>query len=195
MLKHLSAKLHRFSTGRVALITLLVFVVFTALVLPWQASEASRASKGAGAPDTSLWYTPAELYAMAETYGPEGRQAYLLARWSFDVIWPLVYTAFLVAGTSWLTRRIFSAQSPWQYLNLAPVLAMTLDFLENTAASIVLARYPTPTPLIAALAPVFTLLKWIFVGGSFLLLIGLALTALLQTRNQRAQTPSQQDYR
>ncbi len=183
--KQLSAWLHRLSTGRVALIATVVFVLFTASVLPWQAAEAARVSGGAGSPDTSLWYTPADLYAMAEAYGPEGRQAYLVARWTFDVIWPLVYTAFLVAATSWLLRRVLSAASAWQQLNLLPVLAMILDFLENSAASIVLARYPTPSPLIAPLAPVFTLLKWLLVGGSFVLLLGLALAALWQQLQQR----------
>ncbi len=178
MFQYLSTTLQRLSTGRVTLIALLVFVVFTALVLPWQAAEAERISKGAGAPDTSLWYSSAELYRMAETYGPEGRQAYLLARWTFDVIWPLVYTSFLVAGTSWLTRRIFDTPSRWELLNLFPVLAMVLDFLENTAVSIVLVRYPAPTPFIVQLAPIFTLLKWLSVGGSCALLLGLALTAL-----------------
>lgn len=177
-LKNCAARLHQFSTGRVPLLATVIFIAFTALVLPWQAAEATRTANGASAPDTSLWYTPNEIYAMAETYGLEGRQAYLQARWTFDVIWPLVYTAFLVASISWLTRRIFSPESPWQMLNLLPMLAMVLDFLENTAASIVLARYPTPSPLAAHLAPAFTLLKWVFVVGSFTVLAGLALTAL-----------------
>jgi len=183
-LKNCAAKLHQFSTGRVALLATVIFIAFTALVLPWQAAEAARTANGASAPDTSLWYTPSEIYAMAEAYGPEGRQAYLRARWTFDVIWPLVYTAFLVAASSWLTRRIFNRQDPLQMLNLLPVLAMGLDFLENTAASIVLARYPTPSPLVAQLAPVFTLLKWVFIGVSFVLLTGLML-ALLWRRLRR----------
>jgi len=39
-------------------------------------------------------------------------------------------------------------------------------------------RYPDYTPGVDALAPIFTLIKWIFVGGSFaLLLIGFAVGA------------------
>jgi membrane protein implicated in regulation of membrane protease activity len=53
------------------------------------------------------------------------------------------------------------------------VLGALLDYLENVATSLVMARYPLRTPVIDALAPVFTLVKWVFVGGSFaLLLIG-----------------------
>lgn len=186
-LKRLSASLHRLSTSRVALAATVLFALFMALVLPWQAAEAERTAGGAGAPDTSLWYSPAELYHMAEAYGPEGRQAYLQARWTFDVIWPLVYTAFLIAAISWLARRAFGPASRWQRANLAPLLAMGLDFLENLSASIVLARYPAQTPGIAQLAPVFTLLKWIFVGGSFLLLLGSAFAALWTWARHRAK--------
>jgi hypothetical protein len=51
---------------------------------------------------------------------------------------------------------------------------MVFDFLENITTSIVMARYPIRTPVLDWVAPVFTLIKWIFVGGSFgLLLVGI----------------------
>jgi hypothetical protein len=49
-----------------------------------------------------------------------------------------------------------------------------LDYLENIAASLVMVRYPSPTAVVDRLATVFTMMKWIFVGGSFaLLMVGL----------------------
>jgi len=48
-------------------------------------------------------------------------------------------------------------------LNLVPVAAVGFDFLENTATSLVMARYPADCPLAAALAPGLTLVKWILV--------------------------------
>lgn len=159
------------TTSTVALAALLLFVAFTALVLPGQASEAAATSSNAGAPDTSLFYTAGQLYDWAEGYGATGRQAYIRARLTFDVIWPLVYTFFLVTALSWLTRRGFAARSVWQRANLVPLLGMLFDFLENGATVLVMARYPAETPVIATLAGVLTLLKWVFVGGSFVLLI------------------------
>lgn len=47
----------------------MIFVLFTALTLPSKTAEAERMAQGAGVPDTSLWYTPADLAAMAENYG------------------------------------------------------------------------------------------------------------------------------
>jgi hypothetical protein len=63
-------------------------------------------------------------------------------------------------------------------LNLAPILGMLFDFLENITASIVINRYPALSPVSANLAPVFTFLKWVFVGGSFLILFISGLASL-----------------
>jgi len=59
--------------------------------------------------------------------------------------------------------------------NLVPILGMIFDYLENSSTSLVMLRYPARTPLVDFLAPLFTAIKWVFVGGSFvLLLIGMA---------------------
>jgi hypothetical protein len=59
------------------------------------------------------------------------------------------------------------------------------DYLENLSTSLVMIRYPDRTPIIDILAPVFTLVKWVFVAGSFVLLlaaIGVGAWRLLKTR-------------
>ena len=178
MLSKVSGGLYRISSGWAALAALVVFLLFTALVLPRQSTQAASAE--AGSPDTSLWYTPDELYRMAEAYGAQGRRAYIRARFTFDLVWPLVYGAFLGTAISWLYARAFArafasafatGKSPWLLANLAPVLGVLLDYLENLATSLVMLRYPNRTPVIDILAPVLTLVKWVFVGGSFVLLV------------------------
>jgi hypothetical protein len=152
----------------VALAALLVFVAFSVIVLPRQTRSQGTE---AGTPDLSLFYTPVDLYRWAVAYGEQGRQEYVRARFTFDVAWPLVYTFFLVTAISWLCARAFEPASRWQLANLAPALGMLFDFLENMATSLVMRRYPLPTPLLDALAGVFTLLKWGFIAASFLLLM------------------------
>jgi hypothetical protein len=177
----LSRWLLRVSRGWIALTALAVFVLFIALVLPAQAGRARESAGGAGSPDTSLFYSVDELYGMAEAYGPAGRQAYVEARTTFDIAWPLVYTFFLTTALSWLTWRAFAPGSIWQRANLIPLLAMLFDLLENLAASIVMLRYPQASPAAAGLAPGFTALKWAFVVASFVLL-ALAAAALVWRR-------------
>jgi len=177
MLTRLSGWIQRVSKGWVALTALVVFLLFTALVLPQQSSKAGTEVRAAGSPDLSFFYTAGDLDRMAEAYGQAGRQAYLQARFTFDLIWPVVYTVFLCTAISWVYRRAFDPHSPWQRSNLVPVFAILFDYLENITTSLVMWQFPNRMPLIATLAPVFTMGKWILVTGSILLLlIGLGVT-------------------
>ncbi|MBN1668038.1 MAG: hypothetical protein JW862_13170, partial [Anaerolineales bacterium] len=81
--------------------------------------------------------------------------------------------------------RAFPAGSPWRLANLAPLAGVLLDYLENIASSLVMLRYPQTTPVVDWLAAIFTPLKWLFVGGSFvLLLVGLVAWMWQRVRSQ-----------
>ncbi len=108
---------------------------------------------------------------MAEDYGAEGRAAYIYARFTFDLIFPLAYLFFLTTSISWLLSRGLTETPRWRLLNLFPLAGAVFDYLENISTSLVLGRYPAQTPVIDVMAPVFTLVKWFFVNGSFVLLI------------------------
>jgi hypothetical protein len=176
-MKKLSKWLHKVSTGWVTLVTLVIFLVFMATVLSRQVEKTEETSGEAKSPDTAFFYSIGELYKMAEDYGDSGRIAYIRTRFSFDLLFPLVYTAFLSTSISWITKRVFSQSSKWQFINLTPVFGMAFDYLENISTSLVMARYPTQTPVVDRLAPIFSLVKWIFVNGSFILLfLGILIT-------------------
>ncbi|MFC2026156.1 hypothetical protein ACFLUC_03075 [Chloroflexota bacterium] len=179
MINHFSDWLNKVSNGWLVLLSLLVFILFTTLILPGQAADAEVSSAGAGSPDLSFYYTPQTLYNMAEVYGEAGRTAYIKARFTFDLIWPLVYTFFLTISLSWLCAIAFPSNSLGQRLNLVPVLAMIFDYLENISGSLVMARYPHQTPVLDTLMPVFTMLKWILVSSSIILLVIGGITVLL----------------
>jgi len=171
MVRRISEWLHKVSSGWLTLASLLIFLLFTALVLPGQAARGQEETGSSQSPDTSFYYSADDLYRMAEAYGEGGREAYVRIRFTFDLIWPLVYTLFLVTSISWLSRRAFSADSPWQRANLAPVLAALSDLLENLSTSLVMTRYPERTAVADVLAPIFTVVKWTLVGASFMLLL------------------------
>jgi hypothetical protein len=175
MWKQLSTWFYSISSGWVTLIAVLVFILFTALVLPGQSSTAST-SEEVGSPDLSFYYSTNDLYRMAEGYGEVGRADYVQARFTFDLIWPLVYTFFLVTSISWIYQRLLPAGSPGRMINLLPFLGMIGDYLENISTSIVMGRYPLATPVIDWMAGIFTTLKWLLIGGSF---IGLLLGGVL----------------
>ncbi len=172
MLKTLSNKLYHLSNGTITIIALVIFGLVVAFILPAQAERAEAASGGADSPDMSFFYTSDDLYNMAEAYGADGRAEYVRARFTFDLIFPLSYLFFLATSISWAMKRAVSNPNDrWRLLNLFPVFGVLFDYLENISTSIVMANYPQQTFLFDALAPIFTLVKWFFVNGSFVILV------------------------
>ncbi|MFC2055143.1 SH3 domain-containing protein, partial [Chloroflexota bacterium] len=134
------------------------------------------------------YYSAQNLYHMAEAYGEQGRGAYVRARFTFDLIWPLVYTFFLSTAISWVYARALSADSLWRGFNLVPVLAMLFDYLENLSASLVMLRYPHPTIVVDSLASLFTMLKWVLMIGSVGLLFAGAAIPIWQWIKKRSKS-------
>jgi len=181
-----SLGLDKISNGRVTFLATVIFLLFIILILPAQSAKTRMETNNAASPDMSFFYSSGDLFQMAEAYGEQGRRAYVVTRWSFDFIFPLVYTLFLGTAVSWVYRKAFAADSLWQRINLVPVVGMLFDYCENVTTSIVMLRYPEHTAVVDTLAPVFTMVKWVFVGGSFLVLfagIGLDLWRRIQKRN------------
>ena len=168
-----------------ALAGLVVFAVFIAVVLPAQAAAGSFYTSLSPAPDTERWYAPGDLYAAAEAWGEAGRSAYVRARVTFDVVWPLAYGIFLLTGLSWLWALATSPGGRWRRIALLPILVVLLDYAENICTATVVARYPARTPVLADLAPVFTAAKWLTLTACFVLLaVGVVAAAVTAIRHR-----------
>lgn len=169
-----------------AILGVVLFLVFTSTVLPWQAEVSSAYTDSFAAPDGSFWYSAADLYAAAEAWGESGRSAYVFARVTFDVVWPLVYGFFLTTSLAWLFARATVAGSRWRRLALLPTLVVLLDYAENLCTATVMARFPDRTPVLAQLASAFTAGKWVLLAGCFgLLFVGALAAVLARIRSAR----------
>ena len=176
--------------GWMAMGAVLLFGLFAAMVLPAQAEAAAFYTVRHPAPDTSVWYLPDDLYAAAEAWGREGRAAYIHARVTFDVIWPLVYGTFLLTTLAWVWARGTASGSRWRAVALLPVIAVALDYAENICTATVMARHPARTPVLAELAPFFTAGKWLSVSVSFMLLaLGVIIALTSRWRARRSRPP------
>lgn len=145
-----------------------LMIVFMIFVLPAQAEEAASQSEAEQSPDTSFYYSPEDLYQMAGEYGETGRQSYIHARWTFDLIFPLVYTTFLAVGISWFSQRLNNWPEILNLANLLPILGGLFDLLENIAVTLVFSTYPTWLYAALVSASIFTPIKWVLVSSSFL---------------------------
>lgn len=169
----------------VATAGLALFALFIAVVLPTQAAAGSFYTSLYPAPDTERWYAPDDLYTAAQAWGEAGRSAYVRARVTFDVVWPLAYGIFLLTGLTWLWGRATSPGSRWRRIALVPILVVLLDYAENICTATVVARYPARTPVLADLAPVFTAAKWLTLTACFVLLaVGVVAAAVAAIRRR-----------
>ncbi|MGB2978397.1 MAG: hypothetical protein WBB78_07735 [Propionicimonas sp.] len=193
-MERVAERLARGVRGWMAMGAVVLFALFTAMVLPAQAEAGAFYTVRYAAPDTSVWYFPDDLYAAAEAWGRDGRAAYVHARVTFDVIWPMVYGTLLMTTLAWVWARGTASGSRWRGVALIPVVAVALDHAENICTATVMARYPARTPVLAELAPLFTAGKWLTLSASFMLLgIGviIALTARWRARRSR---PSRSEF-
>lgn len=156
----------KFSSRRILAIFTILFIL-TIAALPSIQESSSEASRS---PDMSFFYTVEELYDIADSYGVEGRNNYIYMRFTFDLVFPLIYGGFLVSILGWLydMDRLLT----WRdRVVLLPFGAMIFDYLENVSTSTVMWYYPTRVDFVGFLATVFTPIKWVLLSIAFLLLI------------------------
>jgi hypothetical protein len=168
-------------------LSLVLFVGFLGIVLPAEAQRTVEATGAEETPDTWYLYTAGDIERLAGEYGEEGRAHYIRSRFTFDIVWPLVYGFFLQASLVLASRRTVLGRLPVPLL-LLPSAAVVFDLLENAAASIVMARYPEPAAIAAHAAPVFTFTKWNLVYASFGLVAIGAVAGVVRTARARSRT-------
>lgn len=167
------------ASGRLLGLATATFIVFLTVILPEEASRSTAYLGDNPTPDGSFIYSTSDLYDMASAYGADGRRYYIRSRFTFDIVWPLAYGCFLWTGIAYFQQGI--TDSRVRYAVLLPLLAVLLDFMENTSASVVMFLYPDRVPLLSHLVPIFTFGKWIVIGLSFTVL-GLLILAQIWKR-------------
>lgn len=186
-----------FASGAVLAVTTLLFIYFMVSVLPEQSAAASAWSPKGATFDTVFFYSPDTATRMAGVWTQEGRLSYIFARWSFDLVWPVVYGAFVYAA--WLfslwrlspSARAGSGRSPASRFAWIALLGPAFDYAENIAATLLLSSVQPPAQGIAVVASIASALKWVFVSvgmvGALFLPIFLGVRTMLAARPPRSR--------
>ncbi len=145
--------------------SLSIFLLFTVLLLPNMSESLTEMTGVTTSPDTSFLYSADELYTMAEEYGESGRAYYIMQKYTFDILWPVIYLLFFLVLLTCIYRSPGVRRFAYP-VKLLPVYAFSFDILENIAASVVMYRYPQPTVVLAQATPLFTIAKWLLIGLS-----------------------------
>lgn len=167
------------SSLKLLLCSTIVFIIFMVLILPLVASFVDNAIGDFPSPDQSFFYTENDLYQMASDYGESGRETYIRLRFTFDLVFPIAYTFFMLSTIAFYLKN--SANKQGEFLIYIPILAFVFDILENISASAVMALYPTKFPVIASATPIFSLFKWVFVNTGLVLALLALLLIIIRT--------------
>ncbi len=112
--------------------------------------------------DLYFHYTPDDAYSLLSYYGPEGRKIFL---WGLliDTIFPLIYGLFLWMSITFLATHshLSLSKRAGNVLQLLPVLAVVLDYIENIFEVWMTLGYPQAVKGIASISGWVTTLKWI----------------------------------
>ena len=151
------------------IVTTIIFGLFITLILPYFSNLTARITNSTFSPDTGFFYSPDTFYANMELYGKEGRNFYVLMRWTFDIVWPVVYTSFFLSVLLFFTN-IYQSKTKQKILYM-PILAVGFDFIENILATINVSIYPSKSTVAIIFMQISSTLKWIFILCTIIFII------------------------
>ena len=156
-------------SGKKVLIITVIFVLFTSIVLPMVAHYSTVWIGVAESPDTGFGMSLVDYYSIRDNYGSEGRKIYTILRFTFDIVWPIVYGVFLFTSIFYLNKitNVFKKIK----IHYIALLAVLFDFFENILAVIFMNTHPKEIDFLVYLLRTVSYIKWLFVGGSFVFII------------------------
>ena len=162
MQNKISGWFYKFSTGKRTLLFLLIFFLFSILVLPKQSADAASYGGDVGSPDLSFFYSSDDLYQMAEAYGEEGRRKYILSKFTIDLAWPFVFTLLYMVFINLSLGYVHGARGAG--LSVLALTTLAFDYLENILAAVVMTAYPAKFEMLTWVLSFTTCLKWTSMG-------------------------------
>lgn len=159
------------------LVSWLLFFVVLAFVLPG-VSQANEANGLRESMDTNFSFSPAQLVGILEAYGEAGRSYYVLQRWTFDLYYPLVYGVPISLSLYGLLGHTKYQRVAWLGL-----MASTMDYLENSFFTVAALTFPSNTVGWVTIGVIFSVAKWMALGGGFFLVLVLAIRRLFLKKN------------
>lgn len=139
--------------------------------------------------DTWFAYPPDRLFRVIGEMGNTGRQFYALTEVSADLVFPLLYTPFLLILLALLLPRAFEDSPLMRSLQRLPLLVFLFDYSENCGLFYLLMVYPHRPVTIAWITSAFTSLKTLFLFACLLLILA-SLVMMVINDFRRGRAPA-----
>lgn len=137
-----------------ALLSALLFLLALNVLLPVM----SNASGNITTPDSDFFYNSIRLKEIGETYSHADVLAYTKTRFTYDLLWPLIYGFYMVSTIAYMTNS-WKNVSLLKLLYTLPFIAVFFDFIENILCSLYFLEIAQE--LAGFLAPIASRLKWL----------------------------------
>lgn len=147
---------------KIILLTFVLFII-TLVVINGKyigVEKLKEISNGVGILDMEFMYSVSKSIEIVDKLTDAGRSFYLSHIIPLDIIFPLTYMLFFSSVIIFLINRLNSVKKINNLIYL-PLVAMSLDYLENIMAIIILKSYPNKLLVLYSFLNVFTLLKFI----------------------------------
>jgi hypothetical protein len=125
-------------------------------------------------PDTSFFYHASEFYQTLSIIGQSGRSYYIIIRWTFDLLYPIVYGVFF-------TQVLFKLKVQKNHFLILPILMVIFDYIENSLATILVVLFPKEFPMMVYILQGFSFLKWL----SFLIIFMVIYQSYFHRKNNQ----------
>ncbi|MEA2076680.1 MAG: hypothetical protein U9O95_01515 [Candidatus Marinimicrobia bacterium] len=125
--------------------------------------------------DTEMGYTAEDAYEIIGNYTDNMRQRYIFGEITLDLVFPFIYTFLFAFAIYFLTKN--------STLALFPFLQLIFDLLENTGIVIMLTAWPDKIMWLATATSVFSMIKWVLVGITLLIVLVGAVRFILKRKN------------
>jgi hypothetical protein len=162
---------HKAAKINVLIFLLLGCIGFAVFILKWAESQLKGFSGGIGPIDLLFNYSCDQVYQMLKSYNGEGREFYAIIELTADMVYPVIYSLFLSLLIIFLFKRLYIHERVVKIAFLMPIITLAADFFENICITFMLLNYPYKLNTIAEAANIFTMIRWVFLAASLLLVL------------------------
>lgn len=163
MMKKLSEKIN----GRFVILALVILGIFIVVILPITSSLLAQKTNSALIPDTMIFYSPTMFYNLANIYGEQGIFAYVVSKYTLDIIWPLAYLFSLCV----LLMHLYQITKRFAWSLSFPMIAFVLDMIENSLLVVLFLNHPKQINWLVYFASGFTLMKWFIIATCLVVML------------------------
>lgn len=160
---------HKDLNAKHLIVSFIILLLGIFIVLPLMQNAIVESTGDTITPDSSHFVQADELETLSSCYGPDGRFTYVWTRWTYDLLWPLLYLQFLLVYISFLSSSLSIKMR--KVMMAIPLVAVLLDILENSFFSLYMIQFDRNIAFFRNAGCLISAGKWVVIFIAFALIL------------------------